>query len=496
MKICVLVLVVLETTSCLAWTNIGASQHSLRHLPISEPPQWRQHRRSGAASLRASADLDNSSVKGSSGGPPPKAEVKAAMVNWAKAVRPEGFSSSRVVVSTGRTLPAVLSQFWTAVADCVEAKYEEERNGDSGFTAQLLFAAPYCELLSDARIMAQVDKTLDFCAGSCVAFGKTVLLQQYHPQLEGGGDAGGGGAAAERRAPFPAFGLRIAPGPVEAEVVSTDKIAQSRMHLELLLNSAASSSSADTIVPAGKRGYCGYPESVPTAESVLTKTKAWAAEVLEGARSQGTAAAAAPPAAAAAAPEGLSLMPSTTGVPTRAGQQPLGGWVADLEMVFQYSISGSRTTEEVLSDLWGTVEEVIAKAAETQCRVLNADGTSHTYSPAISALFVAPRFHSFNAEAFKKFGATLAIVLKQSPILDDMTIELYHPEVIQDDGEVDARRRAPYPTIHFKHVGKKAELFPAPRRSRVAFPAPDADDASGSSGGSAPSGGGGDGSGI
>jgi hypothetical protein len=31
-------------------------------------------------------------------------------------------------------------------------------------------------------------------------------------------------------------------------------------------------------------------------------------------------------------------------------------------------------------------------------------------------------------------------------------------QLILDDGGVDARRRAPYPTIHLKHVGKKVSV--------------------------------------
>jgi hypothetical protein len=50
------------------------------------------------------------------------------------------------------------------------------------------------------------------------------------------------------------------------------------------------------------------------------------------------------------------------------------------------------------------------------------------------------RNRSFNAEAFKKFGATLSIVLKQSPILDDFAIELYHPEVSTDGALLSLRR--------------------------------------------------------
>jgi hypothetical protein len=36
---------------------------------------------------------------------------------------------------------------------------------------------------------------------------------------------------------------------------------------------------------------------------------------------------------------------------------------------------------------------------------------------------------SFNAEEFKQFCKTLAVVLQQTPILDDIAIEFYHPEV-------------------------------------------------------------------
>jgi hypothetical protein len=51
-------------------------------------------------------------------------------------------------------------------ACCSALRSHFELSGiNRGYSAQVLFAAPYCEVLQDPVMMAQVDKTLDFCAG-------------------------------------------------------------------------------------------------------------------------------------------------------------------------------------------------------------------------------------------------------------------------------------------------------------------------------------------
>jgi hypothetical protein len=74
--------------------------------------------------------VPESEVQQGTGGTPTAAEVKDATARWAREARPEGFSRSSVLVSAAESLPAVLSEFWSAVADSVDRKNQDVSNGD------------------------------------------------------------------------------------------------------------------------------------------------------------------------------------------------------------------------------------------------------------------------------------------------------------------------------------------------------------------------------
>eukprot|EP00752_Nemacystus_decipiens_P004125 g3774.t1 len=104
------------------------------------------------------------------------------------------------------------------------------------------------------------------------------------------------------------------------------------------------------------------------------------------------------------------------------------------------------------------VEPSLAEVVVTECR------------PLVSTLLVAPRLHPFNAAKFDSFARNLAIALKQTPIMDRIEVEVYHPELVCDGGIVDLDRRSPYPTLLLKHCGLKEVLFEPSGKFRHALP--------------------------
>lgn len=59
----------------------------------------------------------------------------------------------------------------------------------------------------------------------------------------------------------------------------------------------------------------------------------------------------------------------------------------------------------------------------------DSDGLG-TMKPLRSTLLVAPRLHPFNAAQFDNFARTLAIALKQTPIMDRIEVEV-RPRTVQ-----------------------------------------------------------------
>ena len=64
-----------------------------------------------------------------------------------------------------------------------------------------------------------------------------------------------------------------------------------------------------------------------------------------------------------------------------------------------------------------------------------------------STLFVTPRFHAFNPEAFKKFGVTVNTALEKLTE-GKITVEVFHPEyVFRKKGGDNEMRRSPHPAL-------------------------------------------------
>ncbi|CAM9665055.1 unnamed protein product [Phaeothamnion confervicola] len=440
---------------------------------------------------------------------PPAGSIKREMREWAKVTKPEGYEQSKVVVSTAQTLPQLYDEFFRAVRGCVDIKYTAEKGGaERGFSGHMVFVTPYLTILQDYNLMSQVDKVLDFCSGTCVGFGGVVTMQHYHPNFgnvpppsvaAAAGAATGAGAAAAaaaasanrpiRHAPYPAFGLTIPTGDPPPEPLAVkNRIEKAKLFLELLYNTAATSSSDDALDSHGAAGG-----KVPVAaEDALAKTKAWVAAVRDGSLTdlpRLAAAAAVPEAkqasdgttkgAAAAAVTATASEPAAAAFDAaRATAEtevaaPVAPWEPHFDTVFQYIVSGSNSAEEVFADVFHTVGDLIAKVDEAP----GGDEGGGTFS----VVFVAPRFQTFNAEAWRKFGLTFGTALAQSPILHSFSVEMFHPELVCDGGVVSRARRSPFPVLHITHTGYKDQLIPPkaskPEPAAVAESATAADDA-------------------
>jgi hypothetical protein len=121
--------------------------------------------------------VPESEVQQGTGGTPTAAEVKDATARWARETRPEGFSRSSVLVSAAESLPAVLSEFWSAVADSVDRKNQDVSNGD-----RYRVCLKYCAVvaLKGIRIFCSSFAALTFDNTESTVYSSKTTLIQYH----------------------------------------------------------------------------------------------------------------------------------------------------------------------------------------------------------------------------------------------------------------------------------------------------------------------------
>eukprot|EP00903_Cladosiphon_okamuranus_P010988 g10377.t1 len=214
--------------------------------------------------------------------------------------------------------------------------------------------------------------------------------------------------------------------------------------------------------------------------SIVTQLQKEAAPLLVAAESK-EAATVAPPAAASSATAAAATLSSTSSPdPTGTAAttpSPLAAMAAAVAAVEQWATGGvpwrpQQHQQQTEGGVEGAKEKRQAKVdLEGEAGPSRKDGAEESRRPPlVSTLLVAPRLHPFNAAKFDNFARNLAIALKQTPIMDRIEVEVYHPELVCDGGVVDLDRRSPYPTLLLKHCGLKEVLFEPSGKFRHALP--------------------------
>ncbi|CAM9220998.1 unnamed protein product [Chrysoparadoxa australica] len=372
--------------------------------------------------------------------------VIEAMQQWSKCIMPERNSRQlRYVVSTGTTVPEVIADFWKSVSEVIDDQRATKK--DQPFRQLRMFVAPFCPALLDYGTFLKVEQFFAQCDldSGCKDFGSPITLLHYHPNYE---NTAGSSKSMFRHAPYPAFSLNVfyahggkSNSPLDAyeprtKVVtslspkprSKDKkkadikqwAKNTRTGLEQLYNSSAHAG----VVEKVEKGDVDHTEVPESSAQVLKETQRWVGSALRKAKEEQNA-----------------PFPGTD-------------LVKRLGNVSQYIITRSHRAEDVLADVWEAVVELVERAQDAGCDV-NFEGPYHPETPCYSAVLVAPDYSTFQAGAFKRFGRSLRQGLQLLPVDDDISIHVFHPELVSDTADNHSFRRSPYPTIHIVYEGYK-----------------------------------------
>ncbi|GMI24097.1 hypothetical protein TeGR_g2481 [Tetraparma gracilis] len=326
--------------------------------------------------------------------------------------------------------------------------------------------------LAAYEALALLDKCVGFAAPLCHSSGLSTELEHYHPRFRNAPSL----LYVARHAPVPTLMLKVA-GPAEeagagatagttaaapplpAEPLSADRDFVTR--LEHLYNRAAASSSADRLPssPASRNAAAraGTHEEIvrraqtwvelhrskeaappaepaaPAPESTGPKPPSWPRSAM---RSIFDFSASAPP---ASPPPPLSISPPSPPAPA-AAPDPL----RYASRVHRWSVTDASVPEDVYAFVW-------AAAAELEARCQPAAGARPAGGEpppgrVLSAMVVAPRYHSFNAEAWKRFGVTVNACLARLTG-GRMWAAGFHPEYVCGGGGDSGGRRMEFPTL-------------------------------------------------
>jgi hypothetical protein len=334
---------------------------------------------------------------------------------------------------------ACLAHYWTNIVQLIHQHGDTAKDGQVALTV-----FPNCQSLYNYQQMAMINAAVDFSKGLCQYVGKKVTVTLFHPSHKNTPRMW----SPAKHAPFPTAGLEFWTDGLSTKVSNSynnhdekkvdltkgttqftsydgyldrgyvPNIQERRRTLELLFRSAAASSTVMSF----------NPEEIVSSDTVRQQTTQWMV-----------------------AHVGPLFSVSTT---------------AD-----RWTITDSTMGEELYASIWTAIDELSqlgqdADQLEWEKKVLKRstspfdplawnDILSKQPAVVMTSMFVATKFHLYNAQTFKRFAITVNAVLKHFTG-GSMSLELLHPEYVGATDADSERRRAPLPTIQIcYHVQAK-----------------------------------------
>jgi len=318
------------------------------------------------------------------------------------------------------TLIGCLASYWETIVTVLQNDTDSERPRSRSEVSLLVF--PDCPLLYHYKRMAMLTAAMEISQGLCTHLGRTWTLTLFHPTYKNAPKM----MSPARHAPFPTAGLQRITKPRLGEVAATEEdertttsyeyhgdmkgdyipnIHERRRTLELLFRSAA----ADTPILLDL-------EQTLSPEAVRQQTVDW----MEGNNER-------------------LLSASTSGD--------------------RWTVTDSAMGEQVYASIWKAIHELSLlgqhadHVAWEQRESIPIDPLAWTnilsdrrQHAMMTSMFVAPKFHTYHAQRFKRFAITVNAVLKKITA-GTMFIELLHPEYVGATEVESQYRRTPFPTI-------------------------------------------------
>ena len=325
---------------------------------------------------------------------------------------------------------ACLAHYWTNIVHLIH------RHGDAAKDGQVaLMVFPNCQSLYNYQRMAMINAAIDFSKGLCWYVGKKVTVTLFHPTYKNTPRMW----SPAKHAPFPTAGLEFWTDGLSSKVSNIYNINDEKK-IDLTMSTSPITSYGGYL----DRDYIPNIQERRRTLELLFRSAAASSTVME--------------------------IDTEEVVSSDTVQQQTTQWMdAHVGPLFSVSTAADRWTitdstmgEELYASIWTAIDELSQLGQDADQLEWEETLLQRSMSPfdplawndilskqpaiVMTSMFVATRFHLYNAQTFKRFAITVNAVLKHFTG-GNMSLELLHPEYVGATEADSERRRAPLPTI-------------------------------------------------